>query len=171
MDHNQTETSIMSTNTTKSVIYCPHIPQLIWDAHDTISPWIFAAVACIISPVPVLLNALVNTLDNTDTETISLFIDSLVVSALQDAGGYAISRQNDLELHLGYHTCWLSYFTLVCLWCGRTVSQAGGRFTVTWWPNFLMGRLLHFPTHGAPLARFARELRYDNDYGLFKYQP
>ena len=33
-----------------------------------------------------------------------VFIDSLVVSTLQDAGGYAISRQNNLELHLGCHT-------------------------------------------------------------------
>ena len=52
---------------------------------------------------------------------------ALVVSALQDAGGYAISRQNNLELHLGCHTCWLSYFTFVCLWCGWTV---GGRRSV-----------------------------------------
>ena len=37
--------------------------------------------------------------------SVFLFIDSLVISALQDAGGYAISRQNNLELHLGYHTC------------------------------------------------------------------
>ena len=82
-----------------------------------------------------------NTLDNRDTETISSFrfllLDSFVVSALQDAGGYVISRQNNLELHLGYHTCWWSYFTLICLWCGRTVSRAGGRCTVTWLPNFL----------------------------------
>ena len=48
-----------------------------------------------------------------DTETISAFrfrlhrlftavigSCSLVVSALQDAGGYAISRQNNIELHL-----------------------------------------------------------------------
>ena len=69
--------------------------------------------------------------------SVFVFIDSFVVSALQDAGGYAISRQNNLELHLGCHTCWLSYFTLVCLWCGRTVSWAGGRCTVTWLPNFL----------------------------------
>ena len=54
------------------------------------------------------------------------FIDSLVVSALQDAGGYAISRQNYLELHLGCNTCWLSDFTLVCLWCGRTVGRKVG---------------------------------------------
>ena len=33
-------------------------------------------------------------------------IDSVAASALQDAGGYAISRQNNLELHLGHHTCW-----------------------------------------------------------------
>ena len=39
--------------------------------------------------------------------------DSLVVSALQEEGGCAISRQTNLELHLGCHTChsWLSYFT------------------------------------------------------------
>ena len=54
--------------------------------------------------------------------SVFVFIDSLVVSALQDAGGYAISRQNNLELHLGCHTFWLRYFTLVCLWCGRTVG-------------------------------------------------
>ena len=51
------------------------------------------------------------------------FIEFLAASALQDAGGYAISRQNNLELHLGCHTCWLSYFTLVCLWCRRTVGR------------------------------------------------
>ena len=86
-------------------------------------------------------------------------IDSLVVSALQDASGYAISRQNNLELHLGCHTCWLSYFTLVCLWCGRTVARAGGQsvyghvITKFSW----MGRLLYFPTHDASLVRFMRE--------------
>ena len=53
------EASIMPSNTINSVFYCPHIPQLIWDVHDTISPWIFAAVASIISPDAVLLNALV----------------------------------------------------------------------------------------------------------------
>ena len=53
------EASIMPSNTINSVFYCPHIPQLIWDVHDSISPWIFAAVASIISPAAVLLNALV----------------------------------------------------------------------------------------------------------------
>ena len=62
--------------------------------------------------------------------SVFVFIDSFAVSALQDAGGYAISRQNNLQLHLGCHSCWLTYFTLVCLWCGWTVSQAGGRCTV-----------------------------------------
>ena len=65
--------------------------------------------------------------------SVFVFIDCFVISALQDAGGYAISSQNILELHLGCHTCWLSYFTLVCLWCGQTVS----RCTVMWLPNFL----------------------------------
>ena len=30
---------------------------------------------------------------------------SLVVSALQDTGGYEFLLQNNLELHLGCHTC------------------------------------------------------------------
>ena len=46
---------------------------------------------------------------------------------------HAITYTNNLEFHLGYHTCWLNYFTLVCLWCRRTVGQC----TVTWLPNFL----------------------------------
>ena len=37
--------------------------------------------------------------------SVFVFIDSLVVSALQDSGGFAISRQNNLKLHLGCHTC------------------------------------------------------------------
>ena len=34
-----------------------------------------------------------------------VFIASSVVSALKDSGGYAISSQNNHELHLGCHTC------------------------------------------------------------------
>ena len=29
----------------------------------------------------------------------------------------------DLELHLGCDTCWLSYFTMVCLWLGRRAAK------------------------------------------------
>ena len=74
------------------------------------------------------------TLDNTDSKKISafrfrLFIDSLDVSALQDAGGYAISRQNYLELHLGCHTCRLSNFQIgyACGADGRAGGLAGVR--------------------------------------------
>ena len=80
--------------------------------------------------------------------SVFVLIDSTVVSALQDAGGYVISRQNNLELHLGCHTCWLSYFTLVCLSCGRTVGRAYGH-VITQFSR--MGRLLYFLTRGAPL--------------------
>ena len=38
-----------------------------------------------------------NTLDNMD--------DTKKISALQHASGYAISRQNNLELHFVCHTC------------------------------------------------------------------
>ena len=37
--------------------------------------------------------------------SVFVFVDSFVVSALQDAGGYENSRQNNLELHWGCHTC------------------------------------------------------------------
>ena len=60
--------------------------------------------------------------------------------------------QEKLELHLGCHTCWLSYFTLVCLWCGWT----GGR-TVTWLPKFFgwISNQIFLPMVRR-LARFAR---------------
>ena len=41
--------------------------------------------------------------------SVFVFIDSLVVCASQDTGGYTISRQNNIELHLGCHTCGLIY--------------------------------------------------------------
>ena len=59
----------------------------------------------------------------------------------------------------------VSYFTLVCLWCGRTVSRAGSRWlyshVITKFSR--MGRLLHFLTHGAPLARFVRKSSASNN--------
>ena len=56
------------------------------------------------------------------------------------------SKQN-LELHLGYHTCWLSHFTIVCLWCRRMVSEQS---QFSW-----MGRLPHFLSYGATPKRGA----------------
>ena len=77
-----------------------------------------------------------------------------------------ISCQNNLGLHLGCHTGWLSYFTLVCLWCGLTVVRSGGRCTVTWLPNFL--GWVDLLTHSAPLACASRgrELRYKRTLGI-----
>ena len=60
MDQRKAELNTSSiSNTTRSVFSCPHDPQLVWDLHDTTSSWIFAAVACIISPTAVFLNVLV----------------------------------------------------------------------------------------------------------------
>ena len=60
MDQREAELNTSSfSNTTRSVFYCPHDPHLVWDLHDSTSPWIFATVASIISPTAVLLNALV----------------------------------------------------------------------------------------------------------------
>ena len=101
-----------------------------------------------------------------DTETISAFrfpfsafrfrlywLFCAVRYALQDAGGYAISRQNNLELHLGCHTWWLSYLHRYAFGAdGRSL----GRSTVSLLPNFL--GWIDFLTHGAPLrALHARE--------------
>jgi len=92
-----------------------------------------------------------------------VFIDSLAASALQKAGGYAISRPNNLELHLGCLTCSLSYFTLVCLWCGQTVGH-----TVTWLLNFLGWGDYHIflPT----VLRYARFARESSAININKYQ-
>ena len=81
--------------------------------------------------------------------SVFVFIDSLVVSPLQDAGGYVISRQNNLELRLGCHTCWLSYFTLVCLWCGRTVARSVYSHVITKF-SIRGGDLLSYGARGAP---------------------
>ena len=81
--------------------------------------------------------------------SVFVFIDSLVVSASQDAGGNAISRQNNLELHLRCHTCWLSFLHWhACGVGGRSVGRAYGHVItkISW-----IGRLPNFLTHGAPL--------------------
>ena len=59
MGPNETERATIFPNSTRSVFYCPHDPHLVWDLHDTTSPWVLAAVASIISPLAVLLNALI----------------------------------------------------------------------------------------------------------------
>ena len=78
------------------------------------------------------------TLDNTDTETISAFRFRLywAVSSSQDAGGYSISRKNNLELHLGLPFAifvdWVILHWYACGSYGRAVGRK-----VTWLPKFL----------------------------------
>ena len=84
--------------------------------------------------------------------SVFVFIDSLTVSALQDAGGYAIFRQNNLELHLGCHTCWFTLFYI-----GMPVVRTdGGRSVYGHVITKFLG-WVDLLTHGASLARFARE--------------
>ena len=59
MGPNETERATIFSNSTRSVFYCPHEPHLVWDFNDTTSPWVFATFASIISPLAVLLNALI----------------------------------------------------------------------------------------------------------------
>ena len=67
-----------------------------------------------------------NTLDNTDIETIFaflfVFIDSLIVSASQDAGGHAISRQKNLRVAFG-----LSYLLIESFYIGISVVRTDVR--------------------------------------------
>ena len=64
------------------------------------------------------------------------------MSALQEAGGNAISLQNYLELHLGCHACRLSYFQIgyACGAHGRAGGRAGVRSRD--YQNFLDGYMI-----------------------------
>ena len=52
-------------------------------------------------------------------------------------GSHVISFQIKPWLGFGLPYRWLSYFTLVCMWCGRAGGRSLARCTVTWFPNFL----------------------------------
>ena len=65
-----------------------------------------------------VIHVSVNIKNNVEKDTTLLFF-----SLSKSPGGHPISFQINVELHLGCHTYWLSYFILACLWCGRT----GGR--------------------------------------------
>ena len=56
------------------------------------------------------------------------------------------SKQN-LGFHLDCLTCWLSYFTLVCLWCGRTVARSVCGHVIIKFSR--TGRLPHFLSYWA----------------------
>ena len=56
---------------------------------------------------------------------------------------------------MGCHICWLNYFTLVCLWCGRTVGRAVCGHVITKFSG--MGSLPHFFYPWCSAERFARE--------------
>ena len=83
-------------------------------------------------------------------------------------------------LYFGYHTCWLSYFILVCLWCGRT---AGGRayghvITKMPWmrrlPNFLPNSAPLCPLRtrrGAPLLCTTEKIRYCYFFFIYDTTP
>ena len=84
--------------------------------------------------------------------------------ALHDRSGYAISRQNNLELkkkknlelHLGSHIDYrfiLHWYACGADWRkGWAVGWSVYGHVITKFSQ--VGRLLHFLTHGAPLARF-----------------
>ena len=71
-----------------------------------------------------VINVSVNIKNNVEkgTTLLSLFFSLKVQAAMPFS-----------SVVVGCHTCWLSYFVLVYLWCGRPL----GRCTVTWLPNFL----------------------------------
>ena len=98
-----------------------------------------------------VIHVSINIKNNVEKDTTLLFF-----SLSKSPRGHPISFQINVELHLGCHTCWLSYFILVCLWCGRT----GGRVDLRSrdYQISQMHRLPNFLTHGATLrAPRARE--------------
>ena len=65
-----------------------------------------------------VIHVSVNIINNAEKDTtLLLFFLS------KSPGGHVISFQIKPWVAFG-HTCWLSYFTLVCLWCGRTVGRS-----------------------------------------------
>ena len=72
-----------------------------------------------------VIHVSVNVKNNAETDaTLLLFFLS------KSLGGHVISFHIKPELRLGCHTCWLSYFTLVYLWSGRTNGRAAGGWVV-----------------------------------------
>ena len=62
--------------------------------------------------------------------SVFVLIESLVVSALQDSGGYAISQlKKNLDLHLGCYYLLIEFFYIGMP--VRTVGQSVGRCTIT----------------------------------------
>ena len=62
--------------------------------------------------------------------SVFVFIESLVVSALEDSGGYAISRLKKTSSCIWVViNCWLSFFYIGMP--VRTVGQSVGRCTIT----------------------------------------
>ena len=100
-----------------------------------------------------------NTLDNTDTEKISAFRFHLywLLSCLcfTRSGWLCDFPPKKTQVAFGLPYCWLSYFTLVCLWCGRTVGRVYGHVIT----NFL--GWVDYQIFLPMVLRFARvELRY-----------
>ena len=63
-----------------------------------------------------VIHVSVNTKNNAEKDTTLFFLKVRAARIL------FMAKQN--WMHLGSHTCWLSYFTLVCLWWGRTVARS-----------------------------------------------
>ena len=67
-----------------------------------------------------LSNALALSLSSTSVKTLFLFFLSKM------SGWPCDFPPKTSVLHLGCHTCWLSYFTLVCLCCGQACVRSRG---------------------------------------------
>ena len=79
-----------------------------------------------------VIHVSVNIKNNSEKDTTLLLFFLFKVRAAM-----CFPSKENLELHLGRYTWCLSYFTLVYLWCGRTVARSLARYTVPWLPNFL----------------------------------
>ena len=74
--------------------------------------------------------------------SVFVFIDSLVVSASQDAGGHTLSRQNNLTFGIGLHVVGVGTVGVRTLRHNQIFSDGSIVYQI-------------FVTHGATLARFA----------------
>ena len=122
MDQHEAElnTSFFS-NTTRSMFYCPHEPQLVWDfipCHDTTFPWVFAAVASINSPTAVLLNTCIQS-SNSNILLSTMAVTDLLVGGLCVPLSAVVGLLVSYQILADHYICVLDF---VAIWSTVTLT-------------------------------------------------
>ena len=111
MDQHEAElNTYFFSNTTRSMFYCPHEPQLVWDFipwHDTTFPWVYAAVASINSPTAVRLNTCIQSSNS------NILLSTMAVTDLL-VGGLCVPLSAVVALLVSYQILTDHYICIAC---------------------------------------------------------